>query len=653
MKGRILNDRYKIIEKLGEGGMALVYKARDLLLGRWVAVKILRPQLVSDRDFVDRFKREARAVASLSHPNIVNIYDIGQYGDIHYLVMEMVEGDNLKSKIREGSLDIRESLEIAIQICRALETAHNKQIIHCDIKPHNILITGEGKVKVTDFGIARAVTSTTFTQTQSILGSAYYLSPELARGGKLHYSSDLYSLGVVLYEMVTGELPFSGDSPISVALKHIRELPEEPLDLNPSIPRELNDLILKALSKEPGDRFDSARMMRRRLEEVKSELEKEKLISEPDHTRKFPGISGSNAGNHDLEETKRWGNDNRQVLMKDDPGGNGEALGAYQMSDNGRQARNKAFKIAGTILLVLVLFFLGAWWAYMEYMDVPVVEVPKVVGLKKNEALEILKDNNLRMEVRDEKHSPRPEGEIIAQYPGPGERVRANRVVFITVSAGPAWTSVPKLVGESLWRVEVLLDEHELKKGEVTYSFSDEVDKNIVIQQNPAPGEKVIAGTPINLTISKGPRPPMISVPNLYGLTRTEAENIIKSKQLVVGEIKTKKTLRFLEGQVAGQTPAPGEEVAQGTPINLIISSGIINISGANIHAFWVRIKVPQGEYNQNIKIYIQDNNGRQQVYNAVHHPGDTINQKYYSVGPTIVQVYSNNKLLHEERLGF
>ena len=269
MEGRKLGGRYEILYRVGGGGMAVVYKAKDLLLNRYVAIKVMNESLSNDTEFIRRFSREAQAAASLSHPNVVNVYDVGREGHIHYIVMEYVEGPTLKEYIQEsGPLPPEEAVYIATQICDALAHAHDNQIVHRDIKPHNILLGYNGRVKVTDFGIARAATSSTITQTGSVMGSVHYFSPEQARGGVIGEKSDLYSLGIVMYEMVTGELPFDGDSAIGIALKHLQEQAVEPRQLRPDLPDDVNRVILKALEKDPNKRFASARAMMQELQYI-------------------------------------------------------------------------------------------------------------------------------------------------------------------------------------------------------------------------------------------------------------------------------------------------------------------------------------------------------------------------------------------------
>ncbi|WP_241154435.1 Stk1 family PASTA domain-containing Ser/Thr kinase [Staphylospora marina] len=267
MEGKKLGGRYEVLSRIGGGGMAVVYKAKDLLLGRYVAIKILSESLSNDSEFIRRFSREAQAAASLSHPNVVNVYDVGRDGYTHYIVMELVEGPTLKQYIQErGPLPPQEAAAIAVQICDGLAHAHDNQIVHRDIKPHNILLGSNGRAKVTDFGIARAASSSTITQTGSVMGSVHYFSPEQARGGVIGEKSDIYSLGIVLYEMLTGEIPFDGDSAISIALKHLQEIPEDPRTLNPSIPEAMARIVLRALEKDPNKRFASAREMMKELQ---------------------------------------------------------------------------------------------------------------------------------------------------------------------------------------------------------------------------------------------------------------------------------------------------------------------------------------------------------------------------------------------------
>jgi serine/threonine protein kinase len=287
MEGQILGNRYELIEKIGGGGMAVVYKARCKLLDRFVAVKILRPEFTNDEEFVKRFRIEAQSAASLSHPNIVSIYDVGHEGNIHYIVMEYIDGITLKEYIsHEGFLKWKQAVNIAIQICSAIEQAHRNHIVHRDIKPHNILLTKDGIAKVTDFGIARAVSSSTITMVGSTIGSVHYFSPEQARGGFIDEKSDLYSLGIALYEMVTGKVPFDGDTPVAIALKHIQNQAKQPVEINKSIPKGVNDIIMRAIKKEQSQRYRTASDMLRDLYRVLKEPDGDFLVE--DNTDGYP-----------------------------------------------------------------------------------------------------------------------------------------------------------------------------------------------------------------------------------------------------------------------------------------------------------------------------------------------------------------------------
>jgi eukaryotic-like serine/threonine-protein kinase len=628
MLGKILKNRYKIVKNLGKGGMAIVFEAQDLLLDRKVALKMLRPEFVNDSDFVKKFRHEAKAVARLSHPNVVSIFDIGEDDEKHYLVMEKVEGRTLKDIIEErGKLSITESLDIANQICAALVVAHRNNIIHCDIKPHNVLITPDKQVKVTDFGIARAVTSSTITITDTVMGSAHYFSPEQAQGGEIKIRSDLYSLGIVLYEMLTGEVPFKGDSPISVALKHIQEEAKKPSELNKDIPSEVDRLVMKAIAKEPEDRFNSAAEMRESITRVLKGLQK-------------PG-------------------NNKSYVLSDQ--GDTKILKRVRIDDKTEEksylteSREAGYLprwikwIAG-LVIVFTIVTIGLFVFYKNYMGVPIVEVPDLVGMNFEKGEKVAAQVGLHLEPQPERiHHPEiPEGGIISQYPPAGERIRQTRSLTVTLSKGPAILTMPDLFNISLREAEVIINNHNLVIGEKEYLYTNEMPEGYIINQEPAPGEEINIDTNINLVISSGPSPIMISVPNLIGLYRQEALEIIKDNSLIVGEIEEELTRRFIADQVAAQEYDPGTEIPEGSKIGLTISKGLVNTEEAKIHSIFVKnIVIDPWPEDQRIEIIVNDNNGRDIVYNKVHHPGDvwtplTIN----SVGSTTYEFYKNGELI-------
>lgn len=631
MIGKVLNSRYKVTELLGEGGMALVYEAKDLLLDRWVALKVLRPQLVSDKDFVRRFHREAKAVASLSHPNIVNIYDIGQDKDIHYLVMENIRGENLNEMIkREGVLPPMMALEIAIQICEALAVAHRNNIVHCDIKPHNILITKDSnRVKVTDFGIARAVNSATLAQTETVIGTAHYFSPEQARGETITASSDLYSLGVVLYEMLTGQVPFRGDSPITVALKHINEEPMPPSSLNESLPKRIDKLVLKVLAKDPTKRYTDASEMLHALQGMAKTFEKvetqaagvAKPFSDNDQTRVLPRIG--TAGEPEPEpEQNPWKRMVKPLLI---------TMG------------------------VLIILGIVALLAVNNYTNVPEVKVPNFVGMSKEDAMTKAEYSNVRVIFEEMKvTSELPEDHVVSQEVPEGRSVKKNRVIALTLSKGAEMTAVPDLMGKGERELTVALEDAKLKLGERDYDFSANVQKGLVMGQTPSPNTEVKVGEKVNIVVSKGPEPVKLMIPTLIGMIREEAEKTITNANLTIGNVTEEETTRYKAGWVISQDPPAGTMVQQGNTVNLVVSSGIRNPKNLPIYSFDAFYYVPEGIPDQRIQIVVEDDNGREEIYNVIHHPGERVALYGINVvGPATLQIYNNGELVRSQSEGF
>ncbi|MBE3101287.1 MAG: Stk1 family PASTA domain-containing Ser/Thr kinase, partial [Firmicutes bacterium] len=483
MLGKILGGRYELLEKIGGGGMAVVYKAKCHLLKRYVAVKVLRPELVENEEFVARFKRESQSVASLSHQNIVNIYDVGQEDDIHYIVMEYIDGKTLKEYIHDkGRLDNEEAVRICIQICAALNHAHKNNIVHRDIKPQNILINQEGLVKVADFGIARAITSATVTMAgANVIGSVHYFSPEQARGGIVDKKSDIYSLGIVLYEMVTGVVPFEGDSAISVALKHIQEKVTPPGEINPDIPQSIQNIIEKAIEKDLDNRYhDAAEMM----------ADLKRAIKEPD-------------GNY----IKKYNDDQATLIV---PAVHVEDDFKEEKQQKGNKDPNKKRNIimmgASFLLiftLLLVLFLVGRS-IFMQNFVSDEVKVPLIEGYDESVADSILKSSGLNLNITEWKPDNEvPEGEIISQDPKEGMKVKLDSAVDAVVSRGVEKVVVPDVVNWAQRDAEVELENWGLKVGEPDYIFSDIPSGYVVKQKTPAHTE-VIEGTEIVLVISKG-----------------------------------------------------------------------------------------------------------------------------------------------------
>jgi len=547
--GRILGGRYELEEKIGSGGMAIVYKARCHLLKRHVAVKVLRPELVEDEEFVARFKRESQAAASLSHPNIVNIYDVGEENGIYYIVMEYIKGKTLKEYIREkGKLDWEEAVRIAIQICSALKHAHKNGIIHRDIKPQNILVSEDGTIKVADFGIARAATSATVTMAgANVMGSVHYFSPEQARGGHVDAKSDLYSLGIVLYEMVTGTVPFEGDTAVSVALKHIQEKVKPPGELNPDIPRSLQDVIEKAIEKDQNRRYQTAGEMIKDLQRVLREPNGSFVTRSDDTdmpTQVFRPIN--------VEEEQQEGK---------------------RAENKKRPSRRKLLLIIIPLLAILMLFFYIGRQIFDSHFVMEDVEVPRVVGMDEQDAERALQERNLIMKVIERKNSSQEEGIILYQEPAEGIKVKPHSTISVVVSLGPKTIKVPNVVGLSQRDAEIALENAGLKVGQPEYIESD-MPTGTVVKQSIEPDTEVVENTEIVLVISKKPEIELIEVQEYVGLKEEIARELIEGIGLKVGKVIKDYNQEYPEGVIYKQNPRSGDVVERGREVDLWVSLG-------------------------------------------------------------------------------
>ena len=606
MVDRMLGNRYRLLTKLGGGGMAEVYKGLDTLLDRQVTIKILREQYSSDEEFAKEFRREAQAVAKLSHPNIVSIYDVGIEGETQYLVMEYVEGINLKEYISEHAPISQNKLaSIGVQICDALDHAHSNQIVHRDIKPHNILITDTGKVKVTDFGIARAVTEATVKYTGGFIGSVHYLSPEQAKGDITDYKSDIYSAGVVLYEMATGHVPYEGESPIIIALKHVQDSPKKPTEINPEISPNLEYVILEAMEREKDKRFSSAK-------EMKSYVEK---------------LSDDEAFIH--REKK-------------------------DVSFNSKNNSNKRrLKPMGWILMVLVVLGLlvGGFYVFQALISVDEVTVPDVVGLSLQEAGAAIERERLGVELgREVYHPDIPEGHITGQNPRADSVVRTGRVITLDISMGPRQVVVPNVMGDDFRTATVRIEGANLVIGEIDEVSSDH-PAGRVIGQNPLGGAMLDARAEVDLLVSKGPILVNIQMPDLRGLAQAEAENILREVGLVLGIISHQESNQYFTGQVVSQDVAPGRDIRQGSTVNLAISRG----PGPRAQTETIEYTVAEfGEAGQEhlIRMVVEDLRGTREVYERKHLTGDRISTgvRFYEQG--VVRIYKDGVLIYEKPLG-
>ncbi len=576
MIGKVLSNRYEILERIGGGGMAIVYRALDKILNRYVSVKVLRPQFVSDPEFVHRFRREAQAAASLSHPNVVNIYDVGIEEETYYIVMEYINGKTLKEVIQERApLPVAEAVGIAKQICLALQHAHEHQIVHRDIKPHNILIGKDGHVKVTDFGIARAITSNTITHNGSVLGSVHYFSPEQARGGITDVKSDIYSLGVVLYEMVTGELPFSGESPISVALKHLQDYFIEPRQMNPKIPQSVENVILKSLAKNPDARYQSAKEMYADLDQALLNPNVEKFVASTDLSDTQPTLQIPAAALKDAGYASKR---------------NGNPKGAAGLMDDKEQPKKRnTWKIIGMIVGLLILGGVGiatGFTVMTSVLSVPAVEMPKVEGMPYDEALKTLKtygfkDKNIQREDAKDPGAPgRPpleKGKVFQQDPEAGKQVKTNRVVTLKVSAGAETVLMPNLEGMDEQQAKEAFAKLHLDLDEIKFVTQphNEIEKGKVIRQVPGPQVQIIPGkSEIAVYLSSGPE--MAIVPDLRNLTWNDALKKMQDAGFQVGTVLYDNSFEVPANSVMRQGPQEiGKEYPKGSKIDLWISKGL------------------------------------------------------------------------------
>ncbi|MDQ4095474.1 MAG: Stk1 family PASTA domain-containing Ser/Thr kinase, partial [Actinomycetota bacterium] len=525
--------RYEVIGRAGSGGMAEVYRARDELLGREVAVKVLNERLSGDRTFVERFRREAQAAANLNHPNIVSLYDFGADGNTYYIVMEYIDGRPLADIIQaEGPLMPERAAEIGVDVARALERAHNANLIHRDVKPSNIMLNSSGQTKVTDFGIARAMGGDgeqTMTQTGMVIGTAAYLSPEQAQGTPVDQRSDVYALGCVLYEMLAGTPPFTGDTPLSVAYRHVRENPQPPSAVNPDVPRAFDAIVMKALAKNPDNRYQSAAELREDLERFLSGqrvLATPLLAPEPTRT---------------------------QVMAQE--------TSAYEPPPKKRR---------WLWLLLLLLLIAGAALAYFLTRGAAEVDVPDVVGESQEEAEDIIEAAGLEPVIERQK-SDEDRGVVFDQDPPAGEAVEEGGEVTLFVSSGPPKVSVPDVTGMTRREAKAALEDENLQLGAVESQFSDTVPAGDVISQNPEAGERIQPGSTVDLVVSGGPEPTI--VPEVVGLDQASAEDELEAVGLVPSVQETASD-DVDEGVVLDQDPDQGTAVADGSTVTIYVSTG-------------------------------------------------------------------------------
>ena len=501
MGDTILGNRYQIIRKIGDGGMAFVYEAKDKLLNRTVAVKVLRPEFVDDEEFLKKFKREAEAVASLSHPNIVNVYDVGEDGKVNYIVMEYVDGQNLKDIIKnEGTLDEYTALDITKQIAMALSAAHKKGIVHRDIKPHNILISNEGRiVKVADFGIAKAVTNSTMTNVGNIIGSVHYFSPEQAKGNSVNATADLYSLGIVLYEMIIGRVPFVGDSPISIALQHINDDLEFTSDEKVNIPQSVRTIIKKLTEKSSENRYQSAEELIEDIDYVEKNIDLDFIKEYDNFATKQVDFKKVELNDNDIEELVEEENNYTNLKSQNKPRRNKKKK---VVKEDSPKTKKKLKIILVVLLLILAmqifvigrfaLGFLGGTNSIEQTIEVPNLTNENLETVNKK-----LESLGLNVVIKKGYSDTVEEDHVIYQSPNPGTQVSSGDTVTVILSSGPKRDEAPNVVGETLNEAESILIQNNFALGNIKYEYSDRYKQGVVISQS-------TSGTKVNVVVSKG-----------------------------------------------------------------------------------------------------------------------------------------------------
>ncbi len=604
--GTVLGGRYELVELIGEGGMAMVYKARCRMLDRIVAVKVLKDEYSSDLNFVQKFKTEGLAAAQLSHPNIVNIFDVGQQEDVYYIVMECIEGQTLKEVIqRDAPLSVEQASTIAAMICDGLHHAHERGIIHRDIKPHNIIITDDGMVKVADFGIAKAISKKTITYGGNIIGSVHYISPEQARGEPVNRTTDIYSVGCVLYEMLTGKMPFDAESPITVALKHIHDDPTPPRVLNTEISKALEGIILKAMAKLPAQRFASAQDM------------KSALLP---YSRAAAAMAASD-------------NDGKGFFKK-------------SSDSNGLPRKKKIKPITWVFAAVALVGMIAGYLFTSGGFFGEEVEVPELVGLTTKEARDKLEALNLELKVASQEASTQyPADQVISQNPAKGLKVKEGREIEVVVSLGTEQVTVPAVVGKTANDAELAMTGVGLVV-KIEKKPDEKISENIVLSTSPGANSKVAKGSTVTLIVSSGKSVNKVQMPNLAGMTLDNARKLLTDKKLVLQEVKHESSTQYFVNQICKQSIAAGTEVDENSAVSITLSTG----PGPVGQTRQLSYTLPSDQSFYQVLVRVTDNQGTRDVYNEPHRAGDKVTVAVNYYGSAKVEVYLNGVLYKTEK---
>lgn len=656
MINKILANRYEILEKIGTGGMGNVFKAHDRKLDRIVAIKVLKLEYNEDNNFIRKFKRESLAAASISHPNIVSIYDVGtekvEDKEVHYIVMEYIDGKTLKDLINdEGRLSEKRALNYCIQIAEALKVAHSKHIVHRDIKSQNIMVTRDDRIKVTDFGIARVADNTTVTATNAVMGSVHYFSPEQARGAKVDNRSDIYSLGIVLFEMLTGRLPFDADNPVSVALMQVQSQMPKPSDFIKSIDPSVDALVLKMTEKDPNDRyrdvFDLIKDIKdytigARTFSVKRDYE------EDDRTVVTPVVNRKQNRNH----SNNLDNDRQKPkkVVKKKKSAAPAILGIF----------------SAIVIIALLIYVVPKAIKGMKNSDVvEKIAVENYIGKTREEAKELIEAQGLVLDVNTVENENEPDGVVLGQKPEEGTSVDKGSTITLEINELPDSVPVPPLKGLTKEEAQKTLEDSSLKLGSVEEEFNEEVEEGKVIYSNPDGGYSVKRGTAVKIIISKGIDKTPIVLSDYKGMDQDVVVNQLKSFGFTV-VIENGYSNKVAEGQVYDMDPKPNQSVEKGSTVTLFISKGSKNDQEENDEndnkqiednynkVNHVKVKVPDDGSTHNVSAErVKDGSGNKigatSVWNYNVDGGDVSNVEL--IGPGEYNIYVDGNLVKTEKI--
>lgn len=651
MNKTILNNRYEIIRPVGSGGMAEVFLAHDNLLDRNVAVKMLRDQFLADKELLEQFRREAKSAARLIHPYIINIYDVVSEGDIQYIIMEYVDGVTLKEYLKEHKLPLNAVLEIAVRLADALQHAHSRNIIHCDIKPQNILIDKYLNPKITDFGIAKMISNQTTVYTAAVMGSVHYISPEQAVGGKITASSDVYSLGVVLFEMLTGQVPFTGNTAVSVAMMHAEKPVPSLSDFMDEVPEGLQQIIDKALAKKTEDRYQNADELRRDLLDLKMKLypfssdeykkDMQAVVPENSYSAAKETANDDYGATMIMKPVRSTGNEFETEVQEETRQELPEQEADDMPISRAKKTKKKWNFTKILVYMTVVVVALSVIAHFIFNRNREVLPVPDVVNMTVVEAQAALEEKGFEVELEERYGNAVKPGTVMEQSPKAGEKRKQGSTIYLTISKGAELKTVPEIIGMSLSKAENLLKDEGYAIGKITKKFDSSKTVGIVLEQFPKAMDKAPKGSKINLVVNEGEK----TVPNVVGQKLATAKQLLEKEGLVVGSTSYTKN-QADKDTVLSTDPVPGSHLSEGAKVNLTLSSG----GSDSMDSVYVDFVVP-GTQEQHVQIYVTDSRGRRLIYDGSQKGGVRLRQKISASDNAKVQLYCDNKLIEEKTL--